>query len=167
MENIKRQTQGVILITLTVTIVVLTILAGIAFYSGKETIQKAKLEELKTNMLLIQAKAREYVEEVNFRMGIGTEEEKEQKRETARVEIYEESEKLQKATNVPDYVTDANSCYELTEETRKKWGLDKIVMEANERYLIQFDEKTPTVEIYNTKGYDGKYSLTEIDKIEE
>ena len=36
----------------------------------------------------------------------------------------------------------------------------------DERYLIQFDETNIRVEIYNTKGYDGRYSLTEIDGLE-
>ena len=65
-ENIK----GVTLIALVIAIMLLILLAGVSLYNGNETIQKAKLEGLKTNMLLIQAKAREYVEEVNFKIGM-------------------------------------------------------------------------------------------------
>ena len=54
----KKRQKGVTLTTLAITVVVLTIIAGIAIFSGKETIKKVKLAELKTNMLLIQAKAR-------------------------------------------------------------------------------------------------------------
>lgn len=72
----KSRTKGITLISLVVTVVVLIILAGITIYSGKGTIERAKLEELKTNMLLIQAKAREYVEEANFKIGIVSEEER-------------------------------------------------------------------------------------------
>ena len=32
--------------------------------------------------------------------------------------------------------------------------------------MIKFDDTNLTVEVYNTKGYDGKYSLTEIDNLE-
>lgn len=93
----KNKTNGITLISLVITIIILTILAGISIYSGKETIKKAKLEELKTNMLLIQAKARQYVEEANFKIGIGTEEEKNAKTATVRKEIYEDTEKLRPA----------------------------------------------------------------------
>lgn len=163
----RKQSNGVTLIALAITIIVLLIIAGIGFYSGKETIQKAELEELKTNMLLIQAKAKEYVEVVDFKMGIGTEEQRNEKKEAAREEIYgEQGLKKIESSNVPNYVTDPNSCYEVTDETRQKWGLTKIEMGTSEKYFIQFNEKDVTVEIYNTKGYEGKYSLSEIEKIE-
>ena len=106
MKKIKNRTKGITLISLAITIIILLILAGISIYSGKGVIQKAKLEELKTNMLLIQAKAKEYVEEVNFRMGIGTEEEKIERRDTARQEIYVESEKLEKARKCSNTISD-------------------------------------------------------------
>ncbi len=47
------------------------------------------------------------------------------------------------------------------------WGLDGLELEEGEYYLIKFDDTNATVEVYNTLGYDGKYSLTEIDSIEE
>ena len=36
----------------------------------------------------------------------------------------------------------------------------------NEYYLINFNDTDATLEVYNTQGYDGKYSLTEIDKLD-
>lgn len=62
--NIKRN-NGVTLVALIVTVIILLIIAGIATYSGIGIIRNANLEALKTNMLLIEAKAKEYVEEVN------------------------------------------------------------------------------------------------------
>ena len=61
--------RGITLVALVVTIIVLLILAGIGINTGISSMEKVKLEELKTNMLLIEAKARECVEEANFRMG--------------------------------------------------------------------------------------------------
>lgn len=168
MENRKNKTKGITLISLTITVIVLIILAGIGIFSGKNMIKKAKLEELKTNMLLIQAKAKEYVEEATFRMGINPNEEK---KTTVRQEVYgsETGAQLEKAETIPTEfaIEDTTTCYWLTPETQEKWGLNKIEMEKDERYLIQFDETNLTVEIYNTKGYDGKYSLKEIDTIQE
>ena len=48
----------------------------------------------------------------------------------------------------------------------KEWGLENVKLKNKEYYLIKFDDTNATVEIYNTLGYDGKYSLTEIDNIE-
>lgn len=164
--------QGITLISLTITVVVLMILAGIGIYSGKGILEKAKLEELKTNMLLIQAKAREYVEEVSFKMGIGSEAERTEKRNTARQEIYVESEKLKKAEEIPEKLgiaeNERDNCYYLTVETKQKWGLDNLKNE--EQYLLKFDEmnlSNVSVEVYYLEGYGGKYALAEIDKIQE
>lgn len=167
----KNKTEGITLVALSITIIVLLILAGIAVYSGKETIQKAKLEELKTNMLLIKAKAREYVEDANFKMGINP---NDAKKEEVRGKVYgnsEEGAKLQKAeeNEIPSSfgISDITTCYWLTTEAQENWGLNKIEFEGDEKYLIQFNEENMTVEVYNTKGYDGKYSLTEIEQIEK
>lgn len=169
--NNKNWTKGVTLVVLSIMIIVLLILASISIHTGKEIIQEAKLEELRTNMLLIQAKAREYVEEANFQIGIFSEgvseDEKKTKRNSVREKIYENREMLEKAATVPGNlgVSDTDSCYYLTTYTKEKWGLEKI--EDEENYIIKFDEENVSVEIYNTQGYDGKYSLSEIDQIEK
>ena len=88
MVKIKKSTSGITLIALAITITVLAILIGISIYSGKETIQQAKLEELKTNMLLIQAKSKEYVEKANFKMGINPDEKTTEEKQKIRNEVY-------------------------------------------------------------------------------
>lgn len=166
--NIKNRTEGITLISLVITIVVLLILAGIGIYGSRDTIKKAKLAELKTNMLLIQAKAKENVEDATFRMGIDPNEEK---KATVRQEVYIEKAKLKKATDseIPSSfgITDTTTCYWLTTEAQIAWGLNKMELEEHEKYLIQFNETDITVEVYNTKGYQENYSLTAIDQIKE
>ena len=166
--KMKKREKGVTLVALSITIVVMIILVGIGIYSSTDVIKKAKLEELKTNMLLIQAKAREYVEDATFKMGINPDE---SKKNEVRNEVYVENAKLQKATDteIPsDFdITDTTTCYWLTPEAQTSWGLSKMKLESNEKYLIQFDEANVIVEIYNTKGYKGNYSLTAIDQMEE
>lgn len=156
--------RGITLVALVVTIIVLLILAGIGINTGINGMEKVQLEELKTNMLLIEAKARECVEEANFRMGGSTEE---TVVEAVRTEIYEVNNKLEKAdsTNVPNNSANINlaNCYVITRETFDLWGLNKIKLSEDEKYLVKFNESEITVEVYNTKGYDGKYSLTQIE----
>ena len=130
-------------------------------------IGKGKLEELRTNMLLIQAKAKEYVEDANFRMGLAPDE---TRKEEVRRSVYVDGAKLEKV-NAQEYGIDNSSvCYKVTKETLNIWGLDKIELKDNEDYLIAFDDENATVEIYNTKGFvddngDTRNSLTDIEEI--
>ncbi len=167
-KKMEYKTEGITLIALVITIIVLMILAGIGIYGSTDMIKKANLEELKTNMLLMQAKAREYVEDATFKMGINPDEEK---KRNVRNAVYSEEAKLRKTVDseIPSSfgITDVTTCYWLTPEAQKAWGLDKIKLEKNEKYLIQFDEANMTVEIYNTTGYRGNYSLTAINQINE
>ena len=70
MKKTKTNQKGITLIALIITIIVLLIIAGITVYSGKDSIRKANLEGLKTNMLLIQTKAKEYIENASFQLGV-------------------------------------------------------------------------------------------------
>jgi len=167
LENLKNNSRGITLVALVVTIIILLMIAGVGMYAGSDTVKKVKLEELRTNMLLIEAKAREYIEEVNFRIGNnkGNTEEEKSKIENIRQEIYENGAKLIKAdgiTGLPSSIPVSN-CYVITEDTLKLWGLNKIKLDTNEKYLLKFDENNLSVEVYNSKGHDGKYSLTDIE----
>ncbi len=167
MEKIKNN-KGVTLVALVVTIIVLMSVALIAVNSGKENISKAKLEQIKTNMLLIQAKAKESVEEANFKMGINPNDEK---KAEVRNEVYVQQVGLKPAKDVEmqdiPYSIESikEQSYIVTDEVLEKWGLNKIERETNEYYLVKFDETNVKVEVYNTLGYEEKYSLTEIENI--
>ena len=162
----KVNEKGVTLIALIVTIVVLLILAGISISAGSGTIKKAQLEELRSNMLLIQAKAKEYVEEANFKMGINK---KKKKKAEVRKAVYEDEAKLKPAKGISapsEIPVSEDTCYQVTEDAMKLWGINGIELNDNEYYLINFNDTDATLEVYNTQGYDGKYSLTEIDKLD-
>ena len=160
-----KQDKGITLIALMVTIIILLIIAGIAIYNGKETIQRANLEALRTNMLLIEAKAKGLVEEANFQLGP----EKTGDLANIRKKIYVEDNELSAASensNIPsEFIKD--NVYVFTRETATLWGLDNVYgeLESGGYYLIAFDEENASVEIYNTLGYQGRYSLTEIDEL--
>ena len=156
--------KGITLMALVITAIVLLILAGIGINYGSDTIKKATLEELRTNMLLVEAKAKEYVEEANFKMGISPDD---NKKEEVRKEVYEDEAKMKPANGIsaPSSIP-VNDCYIVTEDTMSLWGLQDIKLEDGENYLIKFDDTNLTLEVYNTIGYDGHYSLAEIDKLE-
>lgn len=165
----KNEEKGVTLIVLVITIIILSIIASIVYFNGKEVIQKAKLESLKTNMLLIQAKAKECVENATFKMGINPDE---AKKNEARNQIYIDEYNLIKVSDktdlsIPSDIIVNESFYYVTSETLAKMGLDKIeIGNENGEYLIEFKEDENKAEIYNTVGYKGKYSLTDLQNIE-
>ena len=68
---------------------------------------------------------------------------------------------------MPSGVPTGDNVYVFTSETAALWGLDNVYGEPESEgyYLIAFDEENASVEIYNTLGYQGRYSLTEIDEL--
>ena len=160
-----KNNKGITLIALTITIIILLILASITIYSGKESIKKAQLESLKTNMLLIKAKAKEYVEQASFKNGVN------------KSEISEEAknELKGKEANASDYskqnitINGGEILYKLTSDNLKEMGLKDVKLGSNEEYLVKYNIKDVTVEVYNTSGYESNgttvYSLSELEKI--
>ena len=63
-----KKNKGITMIVLVITIALLLILAGISIQGGSSIIKRADLENLKTDMLLIKVKGKEYVENANFNL---------------------------------------------------------------------------------------------------
>ena len=175
----RGEEKGITIIALTVTIIVLIIIASIGISAGGNTIKTAKLESLKTNMLLIQAKAKEYVEEVSFKKGpVDTGNTNE-----VRFEVYEANAGLisslsdEAPQEVKSLVSEISSgsdiqYYYVSREALDNMGLNKVEEgEKGDYYVVGFDEQNLTVEVYNTIGFknNNKYvrSLTELEQIEE
>ncbi len=174
---INKKEKGVTLMALTITIIVLLILAGITIYSGSDSIKRANLEGLKTNMLLIQTKAKEYIEDASFELGVNPD-----GRTYEAAKTYLSGE--EKGTNVQD-VTDQNQInavksagvsnedieagkvYIVSTKNIENMGIHDV--ESNDEegwYVIVYDLENATAEIYHTQGYNGNHSLTDIENIE-
>ena len=184
--KIYQHQTGITLIALVITIVVLLIIAGISIGAGNNAIKNSKLENLKTNMLLIEVKAKEQLENAKFRLGTSfdkaTEEEKTNRVNTAKSELSEFTE---------DEIVDGNIFNNNTKITTKKIeednknniyyyklstknlidiGLKNVKSdEKNGYYIVKYNLKDSTIEIYNTKGFDDEgnvvYSLTDIKQV--
>lgn len=140
-------------------------------------------------MLLIKAKARECVEEVNFKLGPTSSNGEPLNAgniDNIREEVYENGAKMCNVTTELDVASEIYRVvhrddqegqednyvvlYQITQGTLQKWGLDKIKIDddENEQYIIKFNEKDASVvDVYNTLGYDGMYSLSELEKLDE
>ena len=61
-----KNNKGVTMISLALTILILVILATMTMYYGESAVKEAKLQDLKTNMLLIQASLKNDLEKYHF-----------------------------------------------------------------------------------------------------
>lgn len=171
------------MISLVITIVVLLIIAGISIEQGNKAIKMSKLENIKTNMLLIEAKAKEYLENANFNLGTNIEKVTQEEKNNR---INKAKENLQGTEIIDGSIFNGNInittgkiaednanyiyYYKLTKEDLEKIGLKEVKSdEKNGWYVIKYDIKSDKAEIYNLKGYeeDNKiyYSLSEIKNL--
>lgn len=174
----KKNEKGITVVALIITIILLLILAGITIYTGNDSIQKANLEGLKTNMLLIQTKARAYVENASFDLGIDPQNATDEMKTNAKNELSGEDKGtlvtsddsmvdtlLNIGINQEDI--DNEKVFKLTTENLEKMGIHDVTSDSEDGwYVIVYNIDDTTAEIYHTIGYQGKHSLTEIEQIE-
>lgn len=66
-----KNNNGITMIALVVTIIVLMILAGVSIMYGTDAVSKVKQEGIITNMIAIKSKAKVLAEEVNAKIWAG------------------------------------------------------------------------------------------------
>lgn len=171
----KKQ-NGITLISLTITIIVMLIIAGITINFSMDLVRKAKLQDLKTNMLLIQAKAKEYVEEVSFQTA-NMDSSKPEDLEKINA-IKSENLKGQKISTNPEIQQLATNTgkidssiideyYYFDEGQLVEMGIEKLNLEEQGYFIVRYNIEDIKVEVINTKGYEGNYTLEEISSIIE
>lgn len=182
-----KKNRGITMVALVITIVVLLIIAGISIGAGNNAIKNSKLENLKTNMLLIEVKAKEQIENAKFKLGANienvTEEEKKTRVKNAKGELEGE---LEVEEVVDGSIFNSNAkittkkihednnkyiyYYKLSTQNLIDMGLKDVKSdEKNGYYIVKYDLINSTIEIYNTVGFDDEgnvvYSLTDIKQV--
>ena len=139
--------KAITIIALIITIIIMLILAGVGVHFGNEALNKAKLEDIKTDMSSIKTKAKIVAEKYNFKdieNLIGNEITDE---ETQKLGI-ENSSEIRKW-----------SSSDLSEQ-----GLSTI---DGDIYVVKYNLEDPNnCEVYYLTGYEGKYSLTDLEAIQ-
>ncbi len=154
--------KGITIIALIITVVVMLILAGVGVYYGSDAIEKARLEDIRTNMFQIKSKAKIVAEQYNFKdidNLVGT-------------PLYEENKTMQDyvAQAIPDELEsifsnleNKDKLYLWSQNDLNNEGLNSIQINAEEFYIVYYDLKdTNATEVYYSKGFDGAYSLTDL-----
>lgn len=146
--------KGIALVSLTVTIVIMLILTGVTFATSK-IIEKARIQNLATNMMLIQTKVKIINERIAF---------------NGDTSIYV-GKKLKNQTNKDSIANgvltsgelQSDSYYIYDRETLNSIGLEGIKLAENEVFIVNYD----TCEIIWPKGLTNEdgvvvYKLSEI-----
>ncbi len=153
MKKIKE--GGVTLTTLVITIIVIGILASVTIYTGTNIIKQTSLQNINTNMMLIQAKTKTIAEQAKFNKDTsnykGT--------KVSNLTGNEEVEKL-KSKNV---IENIENYYFLSQNDLNEMGLEKI--EIEEGYLVHYE----TEEVIYVKGLEANgqtyYKLSEMKNL--
>lgn len=166
-----KKENGITLVALTITIVVMMILASITVYFGIDLIKEVKLQDLRTNMLLIQAKAKECVEKVSFQKANVTdtatiEQIKNENLKGKKIAENEEVKALAEQTNKID-TTQIDEYYYLDVADLEEMGIQDLKPEDYGWFIIRYDIDNIKIEVINTTGYQGKYTLEEINALVE
>lgn len=169
-----KKNYGITLVSLVITIVVLIIISSITVTVSKDVIKQAKLQDLRTNMLLIQAKTKTYAEEVNFETANldETKEEDKTKIDTIKQEklkgiaLENCDNNIQEAAKNAG-IDDMTDFYCISQEDLTEMGIN-IEVPQDSYYIVKYNFED--AEVVFTKGYkyDGTtyYKLSDINNIE-
>ena len=169
--------EGITMVALVLIIIILLILAGISIGTWNNVIEKSNLENIKTNMLLIEVKAKELVQNANFNLGtsydnIADENQKNERLQQAKLQLKgEEIENINEFNiGIEKGIDELEVYYKLSTEDINNMGITNIKSDnKNGWYIVKYNIRNIEVEIYNTKGFrvDNKtyYSLTDIQNL--
>lgn len=138
---------------------------------AQKMVEETNLKDLKTNMLLIQAKMKKCVEEVSFQKAnikdeVRIAEIKTENLKGKKITENEEVKRLAESTNKID-IEKIDEYYYLDENELAQIGITDINVEKNGYFIIRYNIEEIGVEVLNTKGYNGIYTLEELEQITE
>lgn len=131
--------KGITIVGLIIVVILMTILLGVGLHFGKGAVKKARVEDIKTEMISIKTRAKIIVDEFNFK-----------DIENLKGTLIEDQSLLSKL-NVQE-------AYLWSKETLNEQGLSSI---DGDKYAVSYNLENPNnCEVYYLDGYEGVYSLT-------
>ena len=159
--------NGVSLPIQLVVVVVIAIVATVIGKYGMLMMTETKLQDLRTDMLLIQAETKKDLEEIRFQtvnLDSNKEEDfekiKQIRQECLKGTPVQETDIL---NNIPTEISIDENCYYLDESILKDIGVKETDSEKYGYYIVKYDFDNTTTEVMNTKGYEGQYTLTQLE----
>ncbi len=162
--NLKSK-NGITIIALIITIILMLILAGVGMHYSENAIDKAKLEDIKTDMISIKTKAKIVAEQYNFKdieNLVGTQLDQNAESEGIQLGAYtipNELKTILESEN--ESKIDVSKLYVWTKDDLNSQGLNKIDVNEKQFYIVYYNLKdTNACEIYYSQGFQGEYSLS-------
>jgi len=161
-------------LALIMAVIVIIAIATVITYVCKKAFDKTNLEDLRTNMLLIQGRAKTYTENVSVETANLDEQKEEDNTKIEEVKgqklkgtVLENCDENIKTEAKKAGIEDTKDFYYLSSEDLKDMGIN-IRLKENEYYLVKYNFED--TEVVYTKGYEYKdktyYKLSEIKNIE-
>ena len=158
--------KGVAIPVLIIGVVIIIAIASIIVHYAEDMVEENRLQDLRTNMLLIQAETKKDLDEVCFQtanLDAKKEEDlakiNEIKKEKLKGIIAQESEVKD---SIPQEISIDENCYYLDETNLNEIGVKDLNPEKYGYFIVKYNFENITVEVINTKGYEGKYTLTQL-----
>lgn len=160
---LNKDTKGITLIALVITIIVLLIITGVSLNVGSQLFTNVNLKTLDTNMLLIQARVKVISEKNQFDENTPLKGSK-----VADITSDADIDKLKNEGIINESDSNYQSYYLWNQDILNEEGLDSIKLKNNEKYIVNY----ATEEIIYFPGYehtDGKtyYRLSDLTIIQE
>lgn len=151
----KLNEKGITLTTLVIMIIVITILASVTVYVGGGIIKKANLQNVNTNMMLIQAKTKTIAEKAKFNKDTSI------YKGTKLAEV-SGNQKIEKFLG-KNVIEVNDNTYLLSQQDLNEMGLEKVNIEDG--YIVNYE----TEEVIYVKGFEANgqtyYKLSEMKEL--
>ena len=165
--SLKMEKQnGVTIPVLVIGIVIIIAIVSVIVHYAEYMVEENRLQDLRTNMLLIQAETKKDLEEVCFQTAnLDTKKEEdlakmnEIKNENLKGTLVQGSEI---ENSIPQEITIDENCYYLDEKNLNEIGVKDLNSNEYGYFIVKYDFSNITVEVMNTKGYEGKYTLSQL-----
>ena len=160
---LNKDTKGITLIALVITIIVLLIITGVSLNVGSQLFTNVNLKTLDTNMLLIQARVKVISEKNQFDENTPLKGSK-----VADITSDADIDKLKNEGIINESDSNYQSYYLWNQDILNEEGLDSIKLKDNEKYIVNYESE----EIIYYPGYkhtDDKtyYKLSDLAVIQE
>jgi len=143
--NLKIE-KGITLVALVITVILLMILLGVTIHFSTDAIDKANLEDIKTDMISIKTRAKIVAEQYNFK----------------------DIENLVGSTITDE---EAQKLGEPNSDKILKWSSDDLAAQnlgtiEGDTYVVKYDLENPNnCEVYYLEGYENMHSLTQLQEL--
>ncbi|MCI8481623.1 MAG: hypothetical protein HFJ27_00575 [Clostridia bacterium] len=148
--------KGLTITTLVITIIIMIIIASITIYTGIEIMKQANLQNINTNMMLIQAKTKTIAEQAKFNKDVSN-------YKGTKITQVTENKKIENLIS-NNIIENNEKYYLLSQVDLNEMGLEKI--DVGDGYIVEYE----TNEIIYVKGFEIKnqtyYKLSEMKDID-